>query len=183
MALQRIVAATAYPISIAEAKAHLRRTDSDEDALFQGFIAAAVEDLEGPHGRLNGWALMSQTWRATIPSFPACLKLPISPAKSIVQITYIDPDGQSQTLDTAAYRYADEFVDFIGVLPATEIRRDAVSIDFVAGFGAEPSDVPEDLRDAVAALVVHREAHRGDTDATLPNAFHRVVKRYRKRRV
>jgi uncharacterized phiE125 gp8 family phage protein len=60
----------AAPVSLAEAKAHLRVDFDDEDALISGLIDAATQHLDGWSGVL-GRALMPQTWEMSLDRFPA----------------------------------------------------------------------------------------------------------------
>jgi uncharacterized phiE125 gp8 family phage protein len=53
------------PVSLAAAKAHLRVSHGDEDALIGGYLAAAVAYLDGWRGVL-GRAIMAQTWRVAV---------------------------------------------------------------------------------------------------------------------
>jgi len=57
-----VTAPTAMPVSLTEAKAHLRVTSSDEDALITALIASATAYLDGWTGIL-GRCLMQQIWR------------------------------------------------------------------------------------------------------------------------
>ena len=53
------------PVTLDEAKAHLKVDHDDEDALIGSLIAAAVGYLDGWRGIL-GRAIMPQTWRVTV---------------------------------------------------------------------------------------------------------------------
>ena len=66
-----LVAAPTVPcVSTADAKAHLRVDDGEEDALIEAAVAAAVQHLDG-YGGILGRALMQQDWRQTLPLWPA----------------------------------------------------------------------------------------------------------------
>ena len=56
--LRLMTAATVEPVSLDEAKAHLRLTDSEEDALIRAYITAAREVVE----RQTGYALAEATY-------------------------------------------------------------------------------------------------------------------------
>jgi uncharacterized phiE125 gp8 family phage protein len=62
MTLIRTVEPAAEPVTLAEAKAHLRLADSSEDDLLTGLIRAARQDVE----RATGMALIDQHWRLVL---------------------------------------------------------------------------------------------------------------------
>jgi uncharacterized phiE125 gp8 family phage protein len=95
----QVVAPLVEPISLEQARAHLRIDRYDEDALIASLIAAATAHLDGWSGIL-GRALINQTWSQKFPRFPsrAVLGLALAPVQSIVSITYFDADNVEQTL-------------------------------------------------------------------------------------
>ncbi len=94
---------TAEPIDLLEAKAHLRVTSTDEDALIQALIAATREHVETWTRR----ALIRQTRSHRLDRFPAGdIVLPVSPLRSVDGITYVDTAGVTQTLDPSRYQVA-----------------------------------------------------------------------------
>ncbi|MFC4625432.1 head-tail connector protein, partial [Daeguia caeni] len=143
----RIVAPANMPVSLSEAKAHLRVDHDDQDDLIIAQIRAATAWLDGWSGIL-GRALVTQTWRQDFVGFADHLPLPLAPVTAIDSVSYFDGDNVQQTLDTGVY---DLFADARGAYvtrrsgqswPATFRRADAVSIIFTAGYGAA-ADVPE----------------------------------------
>lgn len=72
--LRLITAATAEPVSLAEAKLHLRTTSTARDTLISTFITAAREEVE----QKTGYGLADAVWEWT----PVCPRdeLPILPA-------------------------------------------------------------------------------------------------------
>ena len=104
-------------------------------------------------------ALIQQTWVLTLPAFPAVIYLPKPPTASVTSIAYIDTAGASQTLSTDIYALdsrqepARIVTKFGQVWPATRAQNEnAVTVTFVAGYGASASSVPEPLRHAVRLL-------------------------------
>lgn len=172
MRLKPVTAPAAQPVTLDEAKAHLRVTAADEDALITALIAAAVGHVDGPSGTL-GRALVEQEWDLLLDDFPCDeLELPLPPLRSVTSITYVDEQGATQTLAPAAYE-----VDASGprgvVLPAygqtwprTRVQRNAVTVRFKAGYGTTGASVPAAIRAAILLLVgdlyANREA-QGDT--------------------
>lgn len=66
MTLTRIAGPAVEPITLSEAKAHLRVTDTVEDALISNLIKAAREEVE----QATGLALITQEWRLYLDSWP-----------------------------------------------------------------------------------------------------------------
>lgn len=126
---------TAEPIHLTEAKAHLRVDNTDEDALITALIVVAREQAEATTRQ----ALLLQTFDLTLDSFPCEIALP-GPLRSVVSITYTDPDGATQTLAAADYT-VDAKSAVARVIPAYGLAwpsvRDhinAVTVRYRAGF-------------------------------------------------
>lgn len=165
MALKLITAPTALPVTLAEAKLHLRVTHTDEDTLISALIVSAVAGAEHETGR----ALMAQTWEVTLDAFPAAIELTRPPVQSVTSITYADVAGQQTVLPIAQYALdaADEF-GFAYVVPAyggewpeTREEINAVKVRFVSGY-ATADDVPSPIKSwillQVGAMYAHRES-------------------------
>jgi uncharacterized phiE125 gp8 family phage protein len=141
------------PVTLDEAKRHARVfvQDGDEDAYIGGLIKAAREYLEAKVCR----SFISQSIDATLDGFPSTkhgddpsIKLLYPPLQSITSISYVDPDGNSQTLDSSKYVAAAGTPGLVTPAsgtcwPSTSDRPGSVTIRFVAGYGDEPADVPE----------------------------------------
>jgi len=170
-ALTLVTDPASEPLTAAEAKAHLRVTTADEDALIGSLITAARQRVE----EITGLSLISQTWEYALNAFPEATRrnplgaiwLPRGPLQSITSITYTDPDGDSQTLDAASYT-ADtralpgQVVPAYGESwPSTRAVLNAVVVKYVGGFGDDGTDVPEPIRQALridlATLFEYRE--------------------------
>jgi uncharacterized phiE125 gp8 family phage protein len=159
------------PVTLAEVKAHLRVDHSDEDAGIASFIVAATQRFDGRDGLL-GRCLITQTWKLTLDRFSAEIAIPLPPCQSIGAITYADSDGVIRTLSPSDYTVfglgsADgAFVRpaFGKTWPATRDVPEAVAITFIAGYGANPADVPEPIRAAIKARVGSLYEDRESTD-------------------
>jgi uncharacterized phiE125 gp8 family phage protein len=93
--LRTIVPPAGYPVSLADAKAHLRRDGSDDDAYISALIAVATGMVESAIQR----RLMTQTLEWVLQSWRPQLVLPVAPVQSITSITYIDTTNTPQTLE------------------------------------------------------------------------------------
>jgi uncharacterized phiE125 gp8 family phage protein len=164
------------PLSLAEAKAHLRVTSADEDGLIAGYILAAREFVENAtHLRLITQTLdytLDDGWPCVIARgrYRTRIELPVKPVASVTSISYVDGSGVSQTL--AANQYVvrtDGTVPFIepayGVSwPSVRCQSAAITVRFVAGTAL--SDVPNPLMQAMRLLVAHANEHREAVSAS-----------------
>lgn len=164
--LTRTVAPAVTAVSLSEAKAHLRVEHTTDDAYITTLIAVAEAMIDGPSG--IGVAMTTQTWTITFDGFlPMPLYLPLWPVQSVSSITYVDSDGDTQTLNSALYQFAKGNPAVIdralgAALPAVRRQLNAATVTFVAGFGATASSVPADLRHALLLMIGHLY-HRRET--------------------
>lgn len=178
MNLKRAVAPAATPVTLAEAKAHLRVTSGAEDALITALIAAATDHLDGWSGVLAR-ALVTQTWKLWLDEWPVddAIQIPLGPLQSVASVTYLHPDsGVATAVDAASYVVdtvsADGWVvpaaGFAWPTPKDAIN--AVEVTFVCGHGLA-ADVPPALKAAILLLVGDLYANReGQSDrAITPN--------------
>jgi uncharacterized phiE125 gp8 family phage protein len=185
MTLRRITAPIAQPVTLAEAKSHLRAGD-DEDALITALIVTATEAAEQATGR----ALMTQTWEAGFDAFGDALILTRSPVVSITSVTYIDSVGATQTLSASSYRLiADDFGTARVILaygaewPALRGDEDGVKVRYVAGY-ASAGLVPEPIKSwiylQIGAMYENREAETIGAGSAISLGFaDRLLDRYR----
>lgn len=150
MTLKLITAPEAEPVSLTEAKLHLRVDHSTEDDLITVLIRAAREGAE----HLTGRSLISQTWERLLDAFPAdAIELGRPDVTAIVSVTYIDGLGATQTLTSDDYTLdattqpgwllPSETLD---VWPITDDVVNAVRVRFTTGYGASGGAVPAALR-------------------------------------
>ena len=169
MWLNQTAAPAVTPITLAEAKEHLRVLHDDDDDYIGLLIAAATGHLEGRDG-IVGRALVTQSWEYRIDCFPRCghIELPLPPLQSVSSVTYLDDDGVAQTLSTDVYNV--ETSTLVGMIrlkygqdwPATREEPYAVRIAFTAGYGLAAA-VPETLKSAMKLLIGHWYVNRDQT--------------------
>jgi len=181
MALRRTAAPDELPVSVDDVRFDLRLIDTSQDDAIESYIAAAVEELDGKDGTL-GRALVTQSWELILDRFPCAseIKIPLPPLQEVTGITYLDTNGDAQTLATSVY--AVDTASEPGVVslkygqtwPSTRCQRGAVTIAFTCGYGVS-SDVPESIRSAVKLEVADRLEQRSDN----AKAIDRLLFRYR----
>jgi uncharacterized phiE125 gp8 family phage protein len=145
-------------LSLAAAKAQLRRTDADEDALIASLRDAAVDWVE----RDTGKALAPRQFVATFDGFAHRLRLPVGPVSAVASVQYLDGDGAQQTLATTGWRLAGDVLQAAAgaAWPATlwGAAAGAVTVTFTAGFAA--GHCPPGLLSAVKLLLTHLYTNR-----------------------
>lgn len=154
------MAPTVTPISLAEAKAHLRVDHGLDDALIERAIGAAVGHLDG-YGGILGRALMAQRWRQFFSFWPAsrCLPLALAPVSAIVEVRARTPGGAESVVDPASYRLLagasrpEVLFSVSASLPALDTVPDAVAVTYEAGYGASAQAVPAPIRQAMLLMV------------------------------
>jgi uncharacterized phiE125 gp8 family phage protein len=159
MALVLTAPPAVEPITLAEAKAHLRVDANDEDMLIGSLIVAARSFVE----RSLSLAMISQSWSLYLDRWPRSreVALPIAPAQSVEAIRVYDSDNQPTEI--ASEDYVADVLSVPGrlllaatatpIAPARELN--AVEIVFIAGYGDEPEDVPAPIRQALLLLITH----------------------------
>ena len=168
------------PVTLAEAKAHMRIDAADEDDLIGALVAAARVAAETEIRRV----MIEQSWRAFIEIWPAPgIELPVQPALSVDAVRSIDADGAATVLDPGDYAF--DAADGTVALKNAVAGTDHHEIDFRAGYGASGDDVPEPLRQAILMLATHWHEHRsavGDSDAAAntPLAYRELIAPYRR---
>ena len=186
MGYRLITAPAADPVTLAEAKAHLRVDHSDEDATINGLIKAATSYLDGRSGIL-GRCLVTQTWEETFDAFPTnAIELPLGPVASVTSVKYLDQAGAEQTLSAGVYT-----VDTASLVarivsddawPATKATANAVTVRYVAGTAS--ASIPGAIRHAILLLVGHwyenRQPAAEGSAAELPFAVSALLSPFRR---
>ncbi len=180
--LRRTVAPTSEPVTTDEAKLHLRLSldATDEDAVVDRCIAAARQWFEDRTGR----ALINQTWKYTIDNWyasesvrrPGFIYLPRAPLSSVTSVYYTATDGSSTLWDSANYTVDTESepgrlaLAYSKSWPVTREVVNAISITYVAGYGATAASVPDGVKAAllltIADLFENRETFTTGTIRT-----------------
>ena len=157
------------PVTLAEAKAHLRVDGTAEDTLIASLIVTARLNVEAA----AGLALITQGWSYFFDAWPRglVLKLPLRPVQAVAAVRLFDENGASTTLDPAAY-----LLDGAGSPPRL-VRQGAlhwpkpgrvangIEVAFTAGYGNAAADVPGPIRQAILLLVAHWYEHRSPVEA------------------
>lgn len=199
--LTLVTAPASEPVSLAEAKAHLRIDAADDDSLITALITAAREAAEAHTRR----ALVTQSWRLSLDGFPAAaqpwwdgvrrtanvaadgsvIELPRPPLVSVTSVTVYD-DDDSATIAAASSYYVDSdrepgrvVLRSGGTWPVVGRVAGGVEVLFVAGYGAA-SAVPQAIRQGMLMLIGHLYEHReAEAGGSLPSGVTALWRPYR----
>lgn len=182
-------------LTLAEAKFQLRISHDDEDTLISRLIDVVTARLDGPTGIL-GQCLINQTITWRLSDFPALdrLALPVGPVRSLTQISYYDRENILQNYATSNLLALNSRADgaylqlgYTSSWPSNYDRDDAVSVVYVAGFGAAASAVPAPIRHAALMLLGHYYENResvvmGGAPVRVPDAVDSLLAPYMRTR-
>lgn len=189
MTLFRTAEPEAEPVSVADAKAHLRIDHDSEDDFLAGLIRAAREEVE----QATGVAMIDQTWRLAVDGVPLgrVLLLRRGPVKEILSVTLYGSEGEAALVDPAGYQ-----LDALsrparlhfGERPSGLRAMNGIEVDFTAGYGEAGADVPDLLKRAVLMLVAHWYEFRAnfgakDQPVSFPDGYRRLVAPFMPRRL
>lgn len=156
-----VTPAASLPVTLEEAKLHLRVDGDEEDSLIEGLIAAAVSHIDGWTGIL-GRAVAEQTWRQDFDSFGCAMRLALGPVSEIVSITYRNEAGQVSTVADSNYALVTDgsgprvYWDNGFSAPSDLYEQGAVSVTYKAGY----AEVPAAIKVAILLMVGHWYANR-----------------------
>jgi len=160
------------PLSVDQAKKHLKQEDAEDDDLIGDMLTGVRQFLED---QLNT-QLVTATRLETLDTFPGhaecqselkyagggrgVITLRFPPVQTINAIRYVDTNGVQQTLSPSEYvadlrsRPARIEPAYGKAWPATRRQLNAVEVEFVCGFGPEPS-VPRIYKQMIRSILGH----------------------------
>jgi uncharacterized phiE125 gp8 family phage protein len=187
MTLSLIAPPAEEPVTLADARAHLRLDAVEEDALLQALVTAARTALEAETRR----AFVTQQWRLTLDDWPSRpIELPLAPVAEVTAVKVALLSGAMLTIDPAFYE-----VDAKGEPPRLAAKRGqawpmpatrlaGIEVEFTAGYG-DGAAVPQPLKQALLLLVAHWFENRAPVGGgrELPLTVSALVAPYRRMRL
>lgn len=191
MALVLTSGPVSEPVTLLEAKAHLRIDGSNEDVLLTSLILTSRLHVEAA----LGLALINQTWMLVLDRWPGdgTVDIPISPLQAVTAVRVRDPSGTATVVAPTSY-----LVDIVSkpprlvwnntAPPAPGRFANGIEIDLTTGFGASAASVPAPLKHAILMLTAHWYEHRdpieiGSAAARIPDAVSDLIQPFRKIRL
>jgi uncharacterized phiE125 gp8 family phage protein len=182
MKFARLTPPAAEPVTLAEAKAHLRVDLADDDAMIGRIVAAAREWVEAA----SGCALMTQTWRMTLDAWPVgpAVALTRPPVQAVTAVRTIAADGVASVWGGTNYALSfgaepQRLMRLSAGWPLPGRAENGIEIDMTCGYGALASDVPAALRQAVLAKAAQLYERRGEDAGEDPDEALRLIAPFR----
>ena len=179
-----VVAPVVEPVTIEEAKNHLRVDTPDDDALIQRNLVAARRWAETYTRRV----FVTQTWNVFYEKGQPVLTLPLPPLQSVLSVSHRTTSGSMLTVPPTVY-----LVDTIAapgrilLAPGQSWPGDPlwapnpIVIQFIAGYGLAAT-VPDDIKAAILLLTgflyENREQAAHPSPKALPFAAENLLMPY-----
>jgi len=186
MTIALITAPANEPISLVEAKEHLRIDHDHEDNLIEETIKSARQYTEFASGQ----KMITQSWRQYESCFPSQrqIAIKVSPVQSIAAVTAFSSDGTPHVLssdDIHLMRGHDPAHLLLADDVKPELAHNGFELDIVAGIGDLGIDVPDTLKRAILLLVAHWYEFRGaippsQQPVSLPPGFSALMMPFRR---
>ena len=158
--LRRVSGPEVEPVSVADAKLHLRVDSETDDTYIAGLISAAREWCEVYTDR----TFVHTQYAMTMDTFPWEIELPRPPVavaagNTATAVTYARETGGTDTLPTSEYR-VDRNAEpgvirtvYAGTWPSHLIDRNSITVTWWAGYGEDGTKVPKVVKSAILMLV------------------------------
>ena len=176
------------PVTIADARDHLKIDGNLEDAILSREIRAVMAWLAGPQGWL-GRSILSQRLRLTVPlglhdgftgpeiggaADMTGVVLPRPPVIEVESVAVVDARGGTTLVDVAGYTVSDGPDGLTRVLftdlhrwPVVAAGPAQLAVTYRAGYGATAAEVDAGLAHAILMTVARLHTSRGDPTSTL----------------
>ena len=147
---QVITPASTYPVSLTEAKLHLKVDITTDDTLITNLIVAATQVSEEYTNRFFIDTVVNQTCS----DFKELSELFKSKVSAVTHIKYYDSDNAQQTWSSSNYVVNNEYepcqINLVvdGSFPNIADRIDAIECKYTVGYGTA-SDVPDVIKQAI----------------------------------
>ena len=152
---QVITAATTYPVSLTEAKSHLKIDTSADDTYIESIIKAATQLSEEYTNRFFIDTVIEQ-YASNFAELQTLFKSKVS---AVAHVKYYDSDNSLQTLSATVYdtqlNYEPSQIQLADgqSFPTITKRNDAVICRYTVGYGSAASDVPEIIKQAILLTI------------------------------
>lgn len=162
------------PVTLAEAKIHLRVDGDDENTYMETLITAARMWAEGVTRR----KFINTTVRLSLDVLPDVVRLPFGKTQSITTFAYTDEDGNAATLPSGSTGYTlDSDSEPARIVPyydtdwpTTYEVNNAIQITYVVGYGAAATSVPAKIKQAILMYCLHLYERDGATEGVVETA-------------
>jgi uncharacterized phiE125 gp8 family phage protein len=174
MTLRTLILPTIEPVSLTDAKEHLRVDFTEDDSYILALISAARGYVEGFQKR----SLAAQTLELTLDYFPSTIPLKRGPIQAVTSVKYTKADGSSVTIDPSEYLLTSTGDIYpVRCWPnAALVRVEGVQVQYTAGY----TTIPPATKQAMLLLIGHWYENReavviGKAPAKMPMAVESLL--------
>lgn len=178
-----VSAPASEPVTLVQAKSHLRVDHSDDDTLITNLIKAARAHLE------EACAVRFAARTGAImkcDSFADLARLPEAPVSAITSITFLDTAGASQTLSSSIYEFRADGIEAGIVLkpdqtwPATQ-PNSRVTVTVSLGYAVAPDAINQALLLLVGLWYENRSTVSiGESTSEFPFTVNALISNHRR---
>lgn len=163
--LKLVSAPSVRPISLSEARDHLRVTTTDEDDYIELVIKSATDYYE----RFTWLQIITAEYELFLDEFPIGdipIELPRPPFQSITDIKFVNEDGVTETWANNLYELDTSLIPGLvrpineEFYPDTKEQFKAVTVKFKAGYGDSSSEVPDGILHTLKLIISFLYDHR-----------------------
>jgi len=160
--LSEITPPAGEPLTLTEAKDHLRIDHDDDDIYIDGLIKAARQFVE----KRTGIVCLTSTWALYLDKWPASglIYLKKKPVTEISSVEYYATDEASEYSALAGTDYETDVISEparvrISDAPSLGDLLNAVKVTFDVGY-ADTGSIPENIKQAILILIGHMYENR-----------------------
>ena len=167
------------PITLEEAKLHLRVDSADDNTLISDLIKTARMLIEKETKR----AFITQIWQMFLDTAPHVIEIPKPPLQSVESITLLDTDGSESLIDEDNYMVdtsensPGRVTPKIGYIWPYHRGFASFVVELKVGYGDDAEDVPGVLRQKILQLVAHLYQNR--EDGGIPDSIKKALFPYK----
>lgn len=165
MGLQIVTPPAIEPLTLDDAKLHMRVDSTDDDTLISALITAARNKIEGYTQR----TLITQTWEYVLDMPNNKQRIPQPPLQRINNITLIDTDGSKSIIDPTTY-IVDTSGTYGRITPTKASRLAFVDPDLWRGIWP--------WHRGFASFIINFDCGYGDTSDKVPAALVEAIRLY-----
>lgn len=178
-------ASKVWPVDQSMLSNHLQLDHNEDDSLvfdIGGYLPAATADCENRANRAMirqrriqtiGWDAIARGLSGT------AISIAVSPVISITAVKYLDAHEDEQTLPSSKYRLLPdkETLYFYGDFPVLADGPGTVWVEYEAGYGDTPAEVPSEWANIICQLAFRKYDLRGGDSGTSNDSFERMIDR------
>lgn len=168
------------PVALAELKAYLRISVSEEDALLAGLVRAAGELCEAFIGR----ALIERPVEEVVRALRCRTALGAGPVQGIDAVASLDEAGTATALASESFTTGVDAGGEGWVMLMTSLDTERLRVSYRAGMAPDWNGIPEMLRHGIIRLAAQYYLRRGEAEATeIPTAVTALWRPWRRLRL